>query len=57
MDQLVRDARGRGILLAKGALFSPREGRHSAAAIQRGPQRRTRTWHRFLSETLAPALR
>jgi DNA-binding transcriptional MocR family regulator len=55
MDQLVRDARGRAILLAKGALFSP-----SKANV---PRLRFNVAHsaapelmQFLSGALAPAL-
>jgi DNA-binding transcriptional MocR family regulator len=55
LDQLVRDARGRAILLAKGALFSP--------GTARVPRLRFNVAHsaapeltQFLSEALAPSI-
>jgi DNA-binding transcriptional MocR family regulator len=55
MDQLVRDARGRAILLAKGALFSPDKAQVPRLRFNVAHSAAPELTH-FLSEALAPAL-
>jgi DNA-binding transcriptional MocR family regulator len=55
VDQLVRDARGRAILLAKGALFSPSKAHVPRLRFNVAHSAAPELMH-FLNEALAPAL-